>query len=86
MHSYVSTTLTDVAGLPGGLVPVALMVFGAGMVLGNLLAEPLRAQHRHAAGGWIGGQVIAAGYGYTACSRVNRRAPGSGGSRSEFTR
>ncbi|MCW2655571.1 MAG: transporter, family, inner rane transport protein [Mycobacterium sp.] len=138
VYTYVSTTLTDVAGLPRGLVPVALMVFGAGMVLGNLLggrmadmsvirglylsiaalgtvlavfvaashnpytallllfgigtagsaiapalqtrlmdvahgAQTIAAALNHsalnianAAGAWIGGLVIAAGYGYTA--------------------
>jgi DHA1 family inner membrane transport protein len=37
VYTYVSTTLTDVAGLPRALVPVALMVFGLGMVVGNLV-------------------------------------------------
>lgn len=37
VYTYVSTTLTDVAGLSRGLVPLALMVFGLGMVVGNLV-------------------------------------------------
>ena len=37
VYTYVATTLTDVAGLPRTLVPLALMVFGAGMVVGNLV-------------------------------------------------
>ena len=37
VYTYVSTTLTDVAGLSRGLVPVGLMVFGLGMVIGNLV-------------------------------------------------
>jgi DHA1 family inner membrane transport protein len=37
VYTYVSTTLTDVAGLPRALVPVGLMVFGVGMVIGNLV-------------------------------------------------
>jgi DHA1 family inner membrane transport protein len=37
VYTYISTTLTDVAGLPRALIPVALMVFGVGMVVGNLL-------------------------------------------------
>jgi MFS transporter, DHA1 family, inner membrane transport protein len=37
VYTYVTTTLTDVAGLPRALVPVALMVFGLGMVVGNLV-------------------------------------------------
>lgn len=34
VYSYLSPLLTGVAGLPSGLVPVALTVFGAGSVLG----------------------------------------------------
>ena len=37
VYTYVVTTLTDVAGLQRALVPLALMVFGGGMVVGNLL-------------------------------------------------
>ncbi|CAN5547345.1 MFS transporter [soil metagenome] len=138
VYTYVATTMTDVAGLSRGLVPVALMVFGAGMVVGNIVggrmadrsvirslyititalgvmlagfvvaahnpwtalallfgiaaagsaiapalqtrlmdvaadAQTLAAALNHsalnianAAGAWIGGVVIAAGYGYTA--------------------
>jgi DHA1 family inner membrane transport protein len=36
VYTYISTTMTDVAGLPRSLVPLALMVFGVGMFLGNL--------------------------------------------------
>lgn len=37
VYTYISTTLTDVAGLPRALIPLALMVFGVGMVVGNLV-------------------------------------------------
>jgi DHA1 family inner membrane transport protein len=37
VYTYVSTTLTDVAGLPRAMIPLALMVFGVGMVVGNLV-------------------------------------------------
>jgi DHA1 family inner membrane transport protein len=37
VYTYVATTLTDVAGLSRSLVPLALMVFGVGMVAGNWL-------------------------------------------------
>ncbi len=37
VYTYISTTLTDVAGLSLALVPLALMVFGLGMVVGNLV-------------------------------------------------
>nr|WP_208411627.1 MFS transporter [Mycolicibacterium fluoranthenivorans] len=138
VYTYVATTMTDVAGLPRALVPLALMAFGLGMVIGNLAggrmadisvvrglylsisalgvvlalfvlaahnpwtalpglfligaagaaigpalqtrlmdvahdAQTLAAALNHsalnianAAGAWIGGVVIAAGYGYTA--------------------
>lgn len=36
LYSYVSPVLTEQAGLDQSLVPVALVVFGAGMVAGNL--------------------------------------------------
>ncbi|MCV7254417.1 MULTISPECIES: MFS transporter [Mycobacteriaceae] len=138
VYTYVATTMTDVAGLPRALIPLALMAFGLGMVIGNLAggrmadisvirglylsistlgvvlalfvlaahnpwtalpglfligaagaaigpalqtrlmdvahdAQTLAAALNHsalnianAAGAWIGGVVIAAGYGYTA--------------------
>ena len=37
VYTYVATTLTDVSGLSRGLVPLGLMVFGLGMVVGNLV-------------------------------------------------
>jgi DHA1 family inner membrane transport protein len=41
VYTYISTTMTDVAGLPRALVPLALMVFGLGMVVGNLVGGRL---------------------------------------------
>ena len=37
VYTYISTTMTDVAGMSRALVPLALMVFGLGMVVGNLV-------------------------------------------------
>ncbi|MCV7168529.1 MFS transporter [Mycobacterium manitobense] len=37
VYTYVATTMTDVAGLSRGLVPLALMMFGLGMVVGNFV-------------------------------------------------
>jgi DHA1 family inner membrane transport protein len=37
VYTYIATTLTDVSGLSRGLIPLALMIFGAGMVVGNLV-------------------------------------------------
>ncbi|WP_424809685.1 MFS transporter [Rhodococcus sp. 27YEA15] len=142
VYSYISTTLTDVAGLASSLVPLALMLYGLGMVAGNFVggyladrnlirglflsmaslavvlaifvvavrnpytalvfvfligvtgtsmvpglqmrlmdvaedAQTLAASLNHAAlntanafGAWIGGVVIAAGFGYTAPAAV----------------
>lgn len=142
VYTYISTTLTDVAGVSKSLVPVALMLFGLGMVVGNVIggrladravvpgvflsitalgvllavfvaaahhpvtafvmvfglgvgcaavgpalqvrlmdvaddAQTLAASLHHAAfnlanafGAWIGGVVIAAGFGYTAPAAV----------------
>lgn len=41
VYTYISTTMTDVTGLPRAAVPVALMVFGLGMVVGNLIGGRL---------------------------------------------
>jgi MFS transporter, DHA1 family, inner membrane transport protein len=41
VYTYVSSTMTEVAGLPMSLVPLALMVYGLGMVAGNLLGGRL---------------------------------------------
>lgn len=142
VYSYISSTLTEVSGLAKSLVPLALMIYGVGMVAGNYLggyladralmpglfgamaamavilavfvlavrnpvtalvfvflvgvagsslvpglqtrlmdvaedAQTLAASLNHAAlnianafGAWIGGVVIAAGYGYTAPAAV----------------
>jgi len=41
VYTYVGWTMTDVAGLPVALVPVALMIYGLGMVAGNVLGGRL---------------------------------------------
>lgn len=41
VYTYVATSLTDVAGLPSGWVPFALMLYGLGMVTGNLVGGRL---------------------------------------------
>lgn len=41
VYTYITTTMTDVAGLSRSLVPLALMVFGVGMVVGNLVGGRL---------------------------------------------
>ncbi|MEV6071636.1 MFS transporter [Nocardia sp. NPDC052001] len=37
VYTYITTTLTDVAGMQVGFVPIVLMLFGLGMVAGNIL-------------------------------------------------
>jgi DHA1 family inner membrane transport protein len=37
VYTYVATTMTDVAGMSRGMIPLALMVFGLGMVVGNIV-------------------------------------------------
>ncbi|WP_330252391.1 MFS transporter [Nocardia sp. NBC_00565] len=41
VYTYITTTLTDVAGMPLGLVPLVLMLFGLGMVAGNIVGGVL---------------------------------------------
>ncbi|MGQ4617974.1 MFS transporter [Nocardia sp. R7R-8] len=41
VYTYIATTLTDVAGLRAGLVPLVLMLFGVGMVIGNIVGGVL---------------------------------------------
>ncbi len=41
VYTYITTTLTDVAGMSLGLVPVVLMLFGLGMVAGNIVGGVL---------------------------------------------
>lgn len=41
VYTYIATTLTDVAGLAAGLVPLALMLYGLGMVTGNVIGGRL---------------------------------------------
>ncbi|MBI5338615.1 MAG: MFS transporter [Mycolicibacterium rufum] len=41
VYTYIATTMTDVAGLPRPLIPLALMVFGLGMFCGNLVGGRL---------------------------------------------
>jgi DHA1 family inner membrane transport protein len=57
VYTYTSTTLTDVARLPRSLVPLGLMVFGLGMLVGNLL------------GGWMADRSVIRGTGPRATGR-----------------
>ncbi|WUA12324.1 MFS transporter [Nocardia sp. NBC_01377] len=41
VYTYITTTLTDVAGMSLSLVPIVLMLFGVGMVVGNIVGGVL---------------------------------------------
>ena len=41
VYSYIAPTVTEVGGLPDGAVPVFLLAFGLGMVVGTWLAGEL---------------------------------------------
>ncbi|WP_425465835.1 MFS transporter [Nocardia bhagyanarayanae] len=41
VYAYITTTLTDVAGMSLGFVPLVLMLFGLGMVAGNIVGGVL---------------------------------------------
>lgn len=41
VYTYITTTLTDVAGMPVGLVPIVLALFGLGMIAGNIVGGVL---------------------------------------------
>ena len=41
VYTYIATTLTDVTGMSRAWVPLALMMFGAGMVVGNMVGGRL---------------------------------------------
>ncbi len=41
VYTYVASTMTEVAGLPMSLVPLALMIYGLGMVAGNVVGGVL---------------------------------------------
>jgi DHA1 family inner membrane transport protein len=41
IFSYITPTLTEVAGIPQYIVPLVLCIFGAGMIVGNLVGSRL---------------------------------------------
>ncbi|MGV9415747.1 MFS transporter [Nocardia sp. NPDC003693] len=64
VYTYITTTLTDVAGMRVGLVPIVLMLFGLGMVAGNILGGVFadRGVDRAILGGLIFMVLILAGF------------------------
>ncbi len=53
IYTYVASTLTQVSGLPAVMVPVVLCLFGAGMVLGNLIGPKLADRSLMGSIGWV---------------------------------
>ncbi|AFT99008.1 MFS transporter [Nocardia brasiliensis] len=64
VYTYITTTLTGVAGMSAGLVPLVLMLFGVGMVVGNIVGGVLadRGVDRAIYVAMIGMAVILAGF------------------------
>ncbi|WP_459963329.1 MFS transporter [Nocardia sp. IFM 10818] len=64
VYTYITTTLTDVAGMRLGLVPIVLMLFGLGMVAGNIIGGVLadRGVNRAIFAAMIAMIVILAGF------------------------
>ncbi|MFT4124724.1 MAG: MFS transporter [Gordonia sp. (in: high G+C Gram-positive bacteria)] len=63
-YTYINTALTSVSGLPSGLVPLALMLFGLGMIAGNVVGGILadRSVSGTVAGGLAGTAVVLAAF------------------------
>ena len=53
IYTYVASTLTQVSGLPAVMVPVVLCLFGAGMVLGNVIGPKLADRSLMGSIGWV---------------------------------
>ena len=49
IYSYIAPLITDRAGLPGEVIPFALMAFGIGALVGNILGGRLGDTHPYAA-------------------------------------
>ncbi|MEV6216444.1 MFS transporter [Nocardia sp. NPDC051833] len=64
VYTYIATTMTDVAGMAIGTVPIVLALFGLGMVAGNILGGVLadRGVDRSIFVGMIAMVVILAGF------------------------
>ncbi|MBW0271365.1 MFS transporter [Nocardia sp. MH4] len=64
VYTYIATTMTDVAGMPIGAVPIVLALFGLGMITGNVLGGILadRGVDRSILVGMIAMVIILAGF------------------------
>lgn len=64
VYTYITTTMTDVAGMSLGAVPIVLALFGLGMIAGNILGGIMadRGVDRSIFAGMIAMVVILAGF------------------------
>ncbi|WP_371851980.1 MFS transporter [Nocardia ignorata] len=64
VYTYIATTMTDVAGMPIGAVPIVLALFGLGMIAGNIIGGILadRGVDRSIFAAMIAMVVILAGF------------------------
>ncbi|MCA2210356.1 MFS transporter [Nocardia rosealba] len=64
VYTYIATTMTDVAGMPIGAVPIVLALFGLGMIAGNVIGGILadRGVDRSIFAAMIAMVVILAGF------------------------
>ncbi|MEV6361599.1 MFS transporter [Nocardia asteroides] len=64
VYTYITTTMTDVAGMSIGAVPIVLALFGLGMIAGNILGGIMadRGVDRSIFAGMIAMVVILAGF------------------------
>ncbi|MEU4598172.1 MFS transporter [Nocardia sp. NPDC023988] len=64
VYTYIATTMTDVAGMPIGAVPIVLALFGLGMIAGNVVGGILadRGVDRSIFAAMIAMVVILAGF------------------------
>lgn len=65
VYTYITPTMTDVAGVPSVAIPWVLAVYGLGMTAGSLIAGPLvdKSIERSATGGMILSALVLAAFG-----------------------
>ena len=62
LYTYITPTVTEVTGIPGGLLPWVLVLYGCGMTAGSLVAGPCldRSIDKSALAGVVGMGVVLA--------------------------
>ncbi|WP_226534092.1 MFS transporter [Microbacterium paraoxydans] len=64
VYSYIAPLITDSAGLPGAVIPFALMAFGVGALVGNVVGGRLGDRHPYAT------SFVTAGVTLIACAGI----------------